>query len=347
MPLEEFTRRWNEQRGEWFGREFTSSDILQAQDERRLAMNICHDMGRPGGCQQWIEELYNPYIDSLAATLPSDDLIPGGVGGLGAAGSVGRGGSRPSASGGGCKSFSGDTNVLMADGSAKRLDEVQPGDEVLATDPESGVQGPRRVEHVWIHPDELIDLEVGGALLTTTEDHPFWNHTDRQWQRADQLDPGDLVLSTDGHHPVGGLLPSSTQTALAYNLTVNSIHTYYVFVGKAPVLVHNAGPVPCVSTTISRQKQGRHVQGDPLYVNTGKSYFSSHADAQRVLDAYHSGDATVLRQMSNGNIVVRYGNVTGYNNNPGAGFLDQPTNVFMIKGTKSPSVVPINPNWTP
>ncbi|WP_269749299.1 RHS repeat-associated core domain-containing protein, partial [Micromonospora rifamycinica] len=240
VPLEEFTRRWNEQRGEWFGREFTSDDILQAQDERRLAMNICHEMGRPGGCQQWIEELYNPYIDSLAATLPSDDLIPGGVGGLGAAGAVGRGGSRPSVGGGGCKSFSGDTNVLMADGSAKRLDEVRPGDEVLAADPESGIQGPRRVEHVWIHPDELIDLEVGGALLTTTEDHPFWNHTDRQWQRADQLDPGDLVLSPDGLHPVGGLLPSSTQTALAYNLTVNSIHTYYVIVGNTPVLVHNS-----------------------------------------------------------------------------------------------------------
>jgi len=102
-----------------------------------------------------------------------------------------------------------------------------------------------------------------------------------------------------------------------------------------------------VSTTISRQKQGRHVQGDPLHDGTGKSYLNSQADAQRVLDAYHSGDATVLGRTSNGNIVVRYDGVTGYNNNPGAGFLDQPTNVFMIKGTRSPSIVPINPNWTP
>ncbi|MFV2104650.1 polymorphic toxin type 50 domain-containing protein [Micromonospora sp. LOL_024] len=113
------------------------------------------------------------------------------------------------------------------------------------------------------------------------------------------------------------------------------------------MLVHNTSPGGCgVSAIISRQKQGRHVQGHPLHANTGKSYFSSHADAQRVLDAYHNGGATVLGQTSNGNIVVRYDSVVGYNNNPGAGFIDQPTNVFMIKGTKSPSVVPVNPNWT-
>jgi hypothetical protein len=34
-------------------------------------------------------------------------------------------------------------------------------------------------------------------------------------------------------------------------------------------------------------------------------------------------DATVLGRTSNGNIVVRYGGVTGFNNNPGAGFLDR------------------------
>lgn len=83
-----------------------------------------------------------------------------------------------------------------------------------------------------------------------------------------------------------------------------------------------------------------------MHDGTGKSYLNSQADAQSVLDAYHNGDATVLGRTSNGNIVVRYDGVTGYNNNPGAGFLDQPTNVFMIKGTKSPSVVPINPGWT-
>ncbi|GAA3249740.1 hypothetical protein GCM10010532_096040 [Dactylosporangium siamense] len=83
---------------------------------------------------------------------------------------------------------------------------------------------------------------------------------------------------------------------------------------------------------------------DPLY--TGTSYFKNHADAQSVLDAYHNGSASVMGSHREG-FVVRYDNVPGYNHNPGAGYLDQPTNLFLIKGTRSVSVVPISPNWTP
>lgn len=92
----------------------------------------------------------------------------------------------------------------------------------------------------------------------------------------------------------------------------------------------------------------RHVAGRPEWIARGQgSYLNSTADAQKVLDAYHSGNATVLGTTSQGHIVVRYGGVTGYNNNVAAGFTNQPTNVFMIKGTSSPSIVPTNPNWSP
>jgi len=100
-----------------------------------------------------------------------------------------------------------------------------------------------------------------------------------------------------------------------------------------------------VRTTVSPQKQGRHVLDAPEY--RGGSYFDSGTDAQRVLDDFHSGDATILGLKSNNDIVVRADNVTGFNHNPGAGFPNQPTNVFFIKGTSSPSVVPYNPTWQP
>ena len=70
-------------------------------------------------------------------------------------------------------------------------------------------------------------------------------------------------------------------------------------------------------------------------------------DAQAVLDAVHNGGATILGKSRQGNIVVRFEGVTGFNNNPGAGFVNQPTNVFMIKGTASTSVVPTTPSWKP
>jgi hypothetical protein len=76
--------------------------------------------------------------------------------------------------------------------------------------------------------------------VATTEDHPFWNHTDGQWQRADVLDPGDLLLTADGTTvTVGGLDWGSVRTATAYNLSVDDIHTYFVAVGDNEVLVHN------------------------------------------------------------------------------------------------------------
>ena len=137
-------------------------------------------------------------------------------------------------------SFSGSTLVLMTDGSRKQIEDVEVGDKVLATAPEIGETGAREVTHLWAHDDTLIDLVVDGDVITTTEDHPFWNETDGEWQRADQLDHGDFVHSADGDLlEVQGLDQSSTRTATAYNLTVDDIHTYYVAAGDNSVLVHN------------------------------------------------------------------------------------------------------------
>ncbi|WP_211289009.1 hypothetical protein [Actinophytocola xinjiangensis] len=44
--------------------------------------------------------------------------------------------------------------------------------------------------------------------------------------------------------PANGPLLPSVRTAIAYNLTVDDIHTYYVLAGSAPILVHNSGCSP-------------------------------------------------------------------------------------------------------
>ena len=103
---------------------------------------------------------------------------------------------------------------------------------------------------------------------------------------------------------------------------------------------------PEVATKVS-QKQFRHVEGRPeLEARGGGGYVSSVADAQKVLDAYHGGQTTVLGRNAQGFPVVKFEGVTGTNVNVGVGIIDQPTNVFIIKGTKSPSIVPTNPNWS-
>ncbi len=142
-------------------------------------------------------------------------------------------------------SFSAETRVLMADDTTKPISEVLVGDAVLAYDPETGERGPRKVTHLWVHHDTLLDLEVDESSVTTTEDHPFWNVTDQAWQPAAELDTGDLVLTAGGGTASVDSLDWSTRFAgTAYNLTVDGIHTYYVAVGDDEVLVHNQCPVP-------------------------------------------------------------------------------------------------------
>ncbi len=60
-----------------------------------------------------------------------------------------------------------------------------------------------------------------------------------------------------------------------------------------------------------------------------------------------SGTRRVLGKTKHGHLVVEVESVTGFNNNRGAGFMNQPTHIFMIKGTSRPSVVPTTPTWTP
>lgn len=138
-------------------------------------------------------------------------------------------------------SFTGDTRVLMADGTTKPIRDVRPGDRVKATDPETGETGARTVTAVTRHLDTVVDLVVaGGAAVTTTADHRYWNATDHQWQQARQLDAGDRLLTADGQPvAVAGLRAGTVRGAVAHNLSVQDIHAYFVLVGEKPVLVHN------------------------------------------------------------------------------------------------------------
>lgn len=97
------------------------------------------------------------------------------------------------------------------------------------------------VTAVWVHDDTLVDLVLeDGVTVTATEDHPFWNETDQQWQQAEAVDPGGYLLTADGRTiTVTGHDWDTATTETACNRTVANLHTYYVLAGDTPVLVHN------------------------------------------------------------------------------------------------------------
>ncbi|MFI1400001.1 polymorphic toxin-type HINT domain-containing protein [Streptomyces sp. NPDC020681] len=150
------------------------------------------------------------------------------------------------------KCFLAGTDVLMADGSTKNIEEVKLGDEVLATDPETGETGKRKVTRLIVTEDDkhfnelTIETDRGLEKLTATHEHPFWSPSEGKWVEAGQLRPGVELLTVDGSRAIVQANRAYSKHARTYNLTVDDLHTYYVLAGETPVLVHNSsceGPI--------------------------------------------------------------------------------------------------------
>ncbi|MEW1908983.1 polymorphic toxin-type HINT domain-containing protein [Kitasatospora sp. NPDC085895] len=144
-------------------------------------------------------------------------------------------------------SFPAGTRVLMADGSAFDIQKVQVGDLVLAGDPESGANSARRVNATISTPDDrdfteitVVSLDGSQQKITSTDHHPFWAPSRHAWMDAADLMAGDSVQTSSGQSVKISTVRHWKSLTPAYNLTVNSVHTYYVLAGNTPVLVHNA-----------------------------------------------------------------------------------------------------------
>ncbi|MEU6395288.1 polymorphic toxin-type HINT domain-containing protein [Streptomyces sp. NPDC046939] len=144
------------------------------------------------------------------------------------------------------KCFPAGTKVRMGDGSNENIEDVQPGDKVLATNPETGYTAVREVVRQIVTQDDkhfnelTIATRAGPQTLTATEEHPFWSPSQHQWVEAGALKPGMDLLSNDKSTVRVQENRSYAQRRTTYNLTVANIHTYYVLAGTTPVLVHNA-----------------------------------------------------------------------------------------------------------
>ncbi|HEY0638613.1 MAG TPA: RHS repeat-associated core domain-containing protein, partial [Pseudonocardiaceae bacterium] len=172
-------------------------------------------------------------------------------------------------------SFTADTRVTMADGGTRRIADIRVGDQVLATDPETGERGARTVTRLWVHEDTVVDLGVGGGSIATTPDHPFWNATDKQWQAAEDLDRGDLLVTAGGEQVgVDGLRAATARTATAYNLTVDGLHTFFA----DGVLVHN---------TCDLFKPGKYAKDSIPARGPGRDFTRAERDAVNDIGREH------------------------------------------------------------
>ncbi|HEX8347157.1 MAG TPA: polymorphic toxin-type HINT domain-containing protein, partial [Actinoplanes sp.] len=209
-----------------------------------------------------------------------------------------------------CDSFEPGTLVLMANGTTKPIHDIELGDRVLATDPETGETVEQEVTDLHDNVDhEFVAVEVAdddgrGGVIHTTSHHPFWNETHKRWTDASELRVRDRLYTTTDRTVRVSALQRSIGSRRMLNLTVANFNTYYVVAGDTPVLVHNCGGSIWTSTkskTAAENAYGHYkkhgaefsdVQNSLQYVNKARDWFANPSSSVR---ARTRGNGDVVR----------------------------------------------------
>ena len=123
--------------------------------------------------------------------------------------------------------MTGDTNVLMADGTTQQLKNIKVGDQVATFD--GGKLSKSKVNN-WRSSgvDSIYKIQTqSGRILRANERHPFlvMNEGVLEWTRLKYLKPGDLLVSLKGAIDHQGQKQSLGNVHLAKQVTVTTEKT--------------------------------------------------------------------------------------------------------------------------
>lgn len=179
----------------------------------------------------------------------------------------------------GCHSFVPSTRVLMGDGSLKAIGAIALGDQVMAADPDTGLSGPREVITLhnnkdWdltdltvaVDPDPTVEGDESIQTINTTWAHPFFDATELTWVEAKDLKTGQRLTGLNGELITVSNVHNYVGMQWMNDLTVAEIHTYFIVVDGAPILVHNNGGTSfdaCFLGDSPAAQAGKEVHNDP------------------------------------------------------------------------------------
>ncbi|SPL88501.1 secreted protein [[Actinomadura] parvosata subsp. kistnae] len=122
---------------------------------------------------------------------------------------------------------------------ARPIEQIRVGDRVWSADPATGRRGLHRVTRLFHRSaDSLVNITAAGGTLSATEGHRFWVQG-QGWTQAKDLRPGDALQEPSGKAARVVAVSPGGRGADVYNFEVEADHTYYVYAGSTPVLVHN------------------------------------------------------------------------------------------------------------
>jgi hypothetical protein len=124
--------------------------------------------------------------------------------------------------------FAAGTPLLTPTGD-KLIEQFKVGDLILSRheDHPDGELEVKEVEAVFTRLGRIFPLPVGGKVIRTTKEHPFWVQG-KGWLTAGQLQVDDLLLGHDGNWVVVQDLLDTGEYETVYNLRVADYHTYFV-----------------------------------------------------------------------------------------------------------------------
>ncbi|HAL71987.1 MAG TPA: hypothetical protein DCP71_09480 [Verrucomicrobiales bacterium] len=140
------------------------------------------------------------------------------------------------------------TYVLMANGSAKLIDDVRGGDTILADNPNDGLPpfaaavetqiGSRATSWIALGCDFNKDSKADQTLKLTPE-HPVFL-VDRGWVNANEVNEGDYLREPTGSTVAVCAVQSFTTNTQSFNLDVGEPNTFFASTDSHHwVLVHN------------------------------------------------------------------------------------------------------------
>jgi hypothetical protein len=178
------------------------------------------------------------------------------------------------------------------------IEEIQVGDRVYSRDeydPAAPAEA-KVVEEVFRNFAGVYNLHVGGQIIGTTAEHPFYV-VEKGWTNAFELRPGDRVLCADGSSVAVDAVVDTGEWLPVFNLRIADHHTY--FVGD-------------VGWGFSVWSHNTCFQGaDPNLASTGEAYRDRAVQLRNTIPLFQGRGGTTVAVSSVGGqeVVVLYANI--------------------------------------
>ena len=124
--------------------------------------------------------------------------------------------------------FAAGTPILGEHGS-RPIETYRPGDMVWARNENDPDAAPvlKVIEECFVNELPIWHVHVGGQVVRTTDEHPFWVEG-RGWTATHDVLPGDRILGMAGETAVVEEVLATGVWETVYNFRVAEYHTYFV-----------------------------------------------------------------------------------------------------------------------